>query len=61
MHGVQQWLGTAFTQLASAWLTSAHIRFTWAALHPASSAVLLMLALTRTSDPAVIQDYFHTY
>ncbi|AYC18018.1 L-asparaginase [Dickeya dianthicola] len=30
-------------------------------LNPAHARVLLMLALTRTHDPAVIQDYFHTY
>ncbi|MEI7186498.1 asparaginase [Dickeya dianthicola] len=30
-------------------------------LNPAHARVLLMLALTRTRDPAVIQDYFHTY
>ncbi|WP_042859039.1 asparaginase [Dickeya sp. NCPPB 3274] len=30
-------------------------------LNPAHARILLMLALTRTSDPAVIQDYFHTY
>ncbi len=30
-------------------------------LNPAHARILLMLALTRTSDPAIIQDYFHTY
>ncbi|WPD77155.1 asparaginase [Dickeya fangzhongdai] len=30
-------------------------------LNPAHARILLMLALTRTNDPAVIQDYFHTY
>lgn len=35
---------------ASAWLTSAaHIRFTWDGLHPASSAVLVMLWPERLS------------
>ncbi|MEC5342380.1 type II asparaginase [Brenneria populi] len=30
-------------------------------LNPAKSRILLMLALTKTSNPAVIQEYFHTY
>ncbi|MBP2849258.1 asparaginase [Dickeya oryzae] len=30
-------------------------------LNPAHARILLMLALTRTSDPKVIQEYFHTY
>ncbi|MCL2893442.1 type II asparaginase [Brenneria tiliae] len=30
-------------------------------LNPAKSRILLMLALTKTSNPVVIQEYFHTY
>lgn len=30
-------------------------------LNPAKSRILLMLALTKTTNPAVIQEYFHTY
>ncbi|MER0046638.1 L-asparaginase [Pectobacterium odoriferum] len=30
-------------------------------LSPAKSRILLMLALTKTTNPAVIQDYFHAY
>ncbi|MEE4409223.1 MULTISPECIES: type II asparaginase [unclassified Serratia (in: enterobacteria)] len=30
-------------------------------LNPAKSRILLMLALTKTHNPQVIQDYFHTY
>ncbi|MNU06217.1 L-asparaginase precursor [compost metagenome] len=30
-------------------------------LNPAKARILLMLSLTKTHNPRVIQDYFHTY